>query len=69
MIPTSVVPPARVRVLVDEAPADGEYVLYWMTTARRTRASFALQRAVEWANETKKPLVVLEGLRDDYPWR
>ncbi|MBL8858331.1 MAG: deoxyribodipyrimidine photolyase [Planctomycetes bacterium] len=55
------------RFLVD-APArvDGEFVLYWMTSARRTRWNFGLQRAVRWARELKKPLVVLEALRADY---
>lgn len=66
----STVPASRVRALVGEpAAAERDYVLYWMTSARRTHASFALQRAVEWANALRKPLVVLEGLRDDYRWR
>ena len=47
---------------------EGRYVLYWMTGFRRTRFNFALQRAVELANELAKPLLVLEGLRSDYPW-
>lgn len=38
-----------------------------MTSARRTRFNFALQRAVELANELRKPLVILEALRIDYP--
>ncbi|UCC75197.1 MAG: deoxyribodipyrimidine photolyase [Gemmatimonadota bacterium] len=48
--------------------ADGEYVLYWMTGFRRVGFNFSLQRAVEWARELRKPLVVLEALRCDYPW-
>jgi deoxyribodipyrimidine photo-lyase len=47
---------------------DGDHVLYWMTAARRTRASFALDRALDRARELGKPLVVLEALRCDYPW-
>lgn len=39
-----------------------------MTAFRRTTWNFALQRAVEWAAELHKPLVVLEALRCDYPW-
>lgn len=51
-----------------EIRADGEFVLYWMTSARRRRANFALQRAVEWCRELGKPLLVLEALRCDYRW-
>ncbi|MEO7272917.1 MAG: deoxyribodipyrimidine photolyase [Vicinamibacterales bacterium] len=46
---------------------DGDFVLYWMTTARRTTANFGLQRAVERCAELRKPLVVFEALRCDYP--
>jgi deoxyribodipyrimidine photo-lyase len=38
-----------------------------MTTARRTRFNFGLQRAVETANALGKPLLVLEALRAGYP--
>jgi deoxyribodipyrimidine photo-lyase len=48
--------------------AGGEFVLYWMISARRTRWNFALDRAAEWAVELGKPLLVLEALRCDYPW-
>ena len=36
--------------------------------ARRTRFNFGLQRAVECSAALRKPLVVLEALRCDYPW-
>ena len=39
-----------------------------MVTARRTRWSFALQRAVDWCRHLHLPLVVLEPLQLDYPW-
>ncbi len=39
-----------------------------MISARRTRFNYALERAVEWAEILRKPLVVLEALRCDYPW-
>lgn len=39
-----------------------------MTSARRTRSNFALQRAIEMSNTLGRPLVVLEALRCDYPW-
>jgi deoxyribodipyrimidine photo-lyase len=48
--------------------ADRAYVLYWMVAARRTRWNYALDRAIEWALSLKKPLVVLDALRADYPW-
>jgi deoxyribodipyrimidine photo-lyase len=44
------------------------FVLYWMIATRRTRFSFALEHAVARAQELRKPLVVLEPLRVDYPW-
>ncbi len=63
------VPPQRVAVL-NRAPVGGgaDFVLYWMIAQRRTRWSFALERAVEWARELVLPLVVLEALRCDYRW-
>ena len=63
------IPPVRIRV-VGAAPvaATGAYVLYWMTAARRTGSSFALDRAVAWARELGKPLVVLEAIRLGYRW-
>ena len=45
-----------------------DFVLYWMTASRRTTWNFALDRAVEWAEKLRKPLVILEGLRCGYPW-
>ncbi|MDA1221453.1 MAG: deoxyribodipyrimidine photolyase, partial [Planctomycetota bacterium] len=47
---------------------DGDYVLYWMVASRRTRHSFALDRAVEHCEALGKPLLVLEALRAEYPW-
>ena len=44
------------------------FVLYWMTAFRRTRSNFALQRAVEIAQQIQKPLVILEALRCNYRW-
>ena len=61
------VPEGRVRVLRD-APihSDRDYVLYWMTSFRRARSNFALERAIEHARALKKPLVVFEALRVGY---
>lgn len=46
----------------------GRYVLYWMIAQRRTTWNFALQRAVEWASQLGKPVLVFEALRVAYPW-
>ncbi len=63
------VPAIRVRSLNDQPPArDGQYVLYWMIAARRTRWNFALDHAVDTARRLGKPLVVFEPLRCDYRW-
>jgi len=62
-------PDERIRALNDGAidPAR-EYVLYWMTAARRPRQSWALERAVDLAVELERPLIVLEPLRIGYRW-
>jgi len=63
------VPEDRIRVLARVPPsAGGQFVLYWMTACRRTTWNFALDRSIEWVRELKKPLVILEALRCDYPW-
>ena len=63
------VPEIRVRSLNDGTPVrDGQYVLYWMIAARRTRWNFALDHAVDTARRLGKPLVVFEPLRCDYRW-
>ena len=63
-----VVPSVRIRRSTTRpSTAGGDFVLYWMTTARRTASNFGLQRAVERCVELGKPLVVLEALRCDYP--
>ena len=68
MRPASV-PADRVRSL-NEAPTHPErgYVLYWMTSARRSTWSFALDHALDLAEEMAKPLVILEALRVGYRW-
>ena len=47
---------------------DGALVLYWMTAARRTHFNFALDRAVAWARDLARPLVILEDLRSGRRW-
>jgi deoxyribodipyrimidine photo-lyase len=46
----------------------GEFVLYWMQTTMRAHDNFALNFAIEQANELSLPVVVYHGLRHDYPW-
>jgi deoxyribodipyrimidine photo-lyase len=63
------VPASRIHVLNrGDVDPGGRFVLYWMIASRRCAWSFPLQRAVEWARELGKPLLVLEALRCDYPW-
>jgi len=45
-----------------------DYVLYWMQAFRRFDRNHALEYAMHLARHFKKPLVVYEGLRMDYPW-
>ncbi len=63
------VPALRITPLNAVPPRpEGEFVVYWMTAYRRTRFNFALQRAVEWANQLKRPLLILEAVRTHYRW-
>lgn len=47
---------------------EGSFVLYWMTAYRRLGWNFALQHAADLARRFRKPLVILEALRVDYPY-
>jgi deoxyribodipyrimidine photo-lyase len=47
---------------------DGDYVLYWMIAFRRTEWNHSLDRAIAWAIELKRPLVIFEPLRIGYRW-
>jgi len=63
------VPSLRLRPLNNRPlRRDGGFVLYWMTAFRRPLFNFALQRAVDWAVELRRPLVILEALRCSYPY-
>lgn len=46
----------------------GDYVLYWMTAFRRPTFNFALQHAIDRANQFNAPLVILEAIRVRYRW-
>ncbi|MDF1798991.1 MAG: deoxyribodipyrimidine photolyase [Planctomycetota bacterium] len=65
------VPGERRRVLnahaIRSRGQGARHVLYWMTATRRTRANFALQRALGLADELGLPLVVLEALSVSHP--
>lgn len=39
-----------------------------MLANRRRSWNFSLQRAVDWAREFRKPLIILEALRCRYRW-
>jgi len=68
-LPDSDVPALRLRALnSDPVRADGDYVLLWLTSARRSSHNFALDRAVEWCWQLGKPLLVFEALRCGYRW-
>jgi deoxyribodipyrimidine photo-lyase len=64
------VTPSQRIAAVNRAPVrpNGDYVLYWMIAQRRTRSSFALDRAIARSEELGKPLLVLEALRCGYQW-
>lgn len=63
------VPAIRVRARNEHAVSSaGDFVLYWMISARRARSNFALQHARDLARALGKPLLVLEALRCDYDW-
>ena len=68
-MPLSPVPPSRIRAL-NTCPVNprGDFILYWMIAARRTRWNFALQHAVNLCSDLQAPLLILEALDTDYPW-
>jgi deoxyribodipyrimidine photo-lyase len=62
-------PAGRLLLLNNRPPrADGDFVVYWMTTARRVQWNFALERAADWAVELKRPLIIVEVLACGGPW-
>lgn len=60
---------ARLRhINAGKVNAKGGYVLYWMQIYRRLEHNHALNHALALAQQHRKPLVIYEGLRFDYPW-
>ncbi|HEX7334927.1 MAG TPA: deoxyribodipyrimidine photo-lyase [Pyrinomonadaceae bacterium] len=51
-----------------KANTKGRYVLYWMQMYKRASHNYALNFAIQMANERQLPLVVYEGLKFYYPW-
>lgn len=63
------VPPARIQACNNRTvDASRDFVLYWMIAYRRRHWNFALQRAVHWATELRRPLLIVEALNCGYPW-
>lgn len=60
---------ARLRQVNDQPIQEaGRFVLYWSQMYRRWNHNHALDCALTWSRQLKKPLVMYEGLRLDYPW-
>jgi deoxyribodipyrimidine photo-lyase len=59
--------PERIRVLNDQPVRQNAYVLYWMQASQRSEWNHALEYAIEQANASGQPVVVLFGLTDSYP--
>ncbi len=60
---------SRVTKLNDaEVKPKARYVLYWMQMFKRASHNYALNFAIQMANERQLPLVVYEGLKFYYPW-
>jgi deoxyribodipyrimidine photo-lyase len=63
------IPPDRIHECNERAVnGTGAFVLYWMVASRRRHWNFALQRAVHWAVELRRPLLVVEALSCIYRW-
>ena len=57
------------RVQIHGVPNEnGDFVVYWMTSARRAQWNHALQHAVDLATEHGLPLVVIECLALQHRW-
>lgn len=66
---SSSIPEIRIESLNSETiRAGGRYVLYWMSSARRSAWNFALDRAIFHAKELRRPLVVVETLVCNSRW-
>jgi deoxyribodipyrimidine photo-lyase len=57
--------PFALRITALGEPRSGNSVVYWMQTARRTRANLALDYATRLAESLKLPLRITEDVADD----
>lgn len=57
----------RLHIVKGGDPIKGNYVLYWMQQAQRTRYNHALEWALSAANACQLPLVVAVVLTESYP--
>ena len=63
------IPLVRVRLLADRPiNTEGRYVLYWMIANRRTRWNTSLERAVAWARQLCRPVMIFEAIGVSHPW-
>lgn len=63
------IPQIRLSLLSNgSVSVQGDYILYWMTSARRVNWNFGLQQAVNWGVELAKPLLVVETLAGGRRW-
>ena len=53
----------RVQSLNEGESSSGDFVLYWMEAARRTKCNHALEYAIDKGRELNLPVVVLYGLK------
>ena len=57
----------RVQNLNEADVREGDYVLYWMQSSQRAEQNYALEYAVQRANDLDQRLLVVFGLTGDYP--
>ena len=58
----------RITNFHEKSNHEGEFILYWMTSARRSKRNFALQEAIREGNESQKPVIVVEALSLEHRW-
>lgn len=59
--------PERIRSLNRKEGRSQDYVLYWMQSAQRAVCNHALEYAIHWSNQRKKPLLAAFVLTPNYP--
>ena len=64
---SKVIQDERIKTLNDKSVTEDDYVLYWLQASQRAEDNWALEFAVQQANDLGKPLLVAFGLTDDYP--